>query len=489
MLAHHYVAALDYARSAGIEAEDLVVHAAAALREAGDRAFALNAYASAVRSYAAALELDELDPRRLLTYGRALFATEFSGEDEYAKAAEAALSAGDVKTAAEAEIFRGEALWSHGDRDAAFLHFDRGAALVADAPSSSSKTFVTSNVSRFLMLAGRSDEAIRIGDEALAMAEELGLEELRAHALNNIGVAKTNGGDLSGLDDLRVSIDITRALNSPEAFRGLTNLASLTCYLGDQRRGEELHREALEVVERFGLVGPTIWLRAELVVDAYFAGRWDEAVEAADVLIAQSEQGVRHYMEHACRYARSVIRLGRGDTAGAIEDASASLGLAEGIKDPQVLHPARAYAARVFVAVGRREDASYQINTLLVDVAAEGVHALADSWTVDLAVAMAGLGREQEFCERAPTLATPTRWLEAATLWAEEEYTQAALVLDEIGALPQAAEARVRAAAALVDAGRRPEADEQLRQALAFFRSVGATRYVREGESLLEAAS
>ena len=35
----------------------------------------------------------------------------------------------------------------------------------------------------------------------------------------------------------------------------------------------------------------------------------------------------------------------------------------------------------------------------------------------------------------------------------------------------------------------RPEPHEQLQQALAFDRSVGATRYIREGEALLAAAS
>jgi hypothetical protein len=33
--------------------------------------------------------------------------------------------------------------------------------------------------------------------------------------------------------------------------------------------------------------------------------------------------------------------------------------------------------------------------------------------------------------------------------------------------------------------GRRAEADAQLEQALAFYRSVGATRYIREAEALL----
>jgi hypothetical protein len=47
----------------------------------------------------------------------------------------------------------------------------------------------------------------------------------------------------------------------------------------------------------------------------------------------------------------------------------------------------------------------------------------------------------------------------------------------------------MHAAAQLVAEGRRAEADEQLRRALAFYRSVGATRYVREGEALLAASA
>ena len=48
---------------------------------------------------------------------------------------------------------------------------------------------------------------------------------------------------------------------------------------------------------------------------------------------------------------------------------------------------------------------------------------------------------------------------------------------------------RLRAAESFAAQGKRREADEQLDRALTFFRSVGATRYVREGEALLAAAS
>jgi hypothetical protein len=49
--------------------------------------------------------------------------------------------------------------------------------------------------------------------------------------------------------------------------------------------------------------------------------------------------------------------------------------------------------------------------------------------------------------------------------------------------------ARFRAAAGLVATGSRREADAQLGRAIAFYRSVGATRYIREGEALLAATA
>jgi hypothetical protein len=58
-----------------------------------------------------------------------------------------------------------------------------------------------------------------------------------------------------------------------------------------------------------------------------------------------------------------------------------------------------------------------------------------------------------------------------------------------MGAVSEEAYARLAAARMLIDEGRRHEADEQLGRALAFYRSVGAKRYVREGEALLAAAS
>jgi hypothetical protein len=58
-------------------------------------------------------------------------------------------------------------------------------------------------------------------------------------------------------------------------------------------------------------------------------------------------------------------------------------------------------------------------------------------------------------------------------------------VLEEIGYRTGEAYGRLRAAKQLVEEGRRAEADAELNRPLAFYREVGATTYVREGEALL----
>ena len=66
-----------------------------------------------------------------------------------------------------------------------------------------------------------------LGQEALAMAEELGLEELRAHALVTVGTAKHYLGDETGTEDLELALKIALAANSSIAANALNNLGVL----------------------------------------------------------------------------------------------------------------------------------------------------------------------------------------------------------------------------------------------------------------------
>jgi hypothetical protein len=68
-------------------------------------------------------------------------------------------------------------------------------------------------------------------------------------------------------------------------------------------------------------------------------------------------------------------------------------------------------------------------------------------------------------------------------------FEEAADILADMGVIPEEAFVRLRAAEVLLDAGRRAEAAAQLQRALAFYRSVGATAYIRDGESLFAASA
>jgi predicted ATPase len=106
MLAHHLVQAVEYGRAAGLDVTELVPKAARALRDAGDRAWALGAPHSALEFYERSRSLDPeavADPYLLLRLGRALLLVRFEGDVELEQAA-TALASSDSTAAAAAEI-------------------------------------------------------------------------------------------------------------------------------------------------------------------------------------------------------------------------------------------------------------------------------------------------------------------------------------------------------------------------------------------------
>jgi hypothetical protein len=95
------------------------------------------------------------------------------------------------------------------------------------------------------------------------------------------------------------------------------------------------------------------------------------------------------------------------------------------------------------------------------------------------------LGRSADLRDALSDRYEWSRWADAARAIAEDDFIRAAEICASIGSLPDEALCRLRAAEGLADKGRRSEAEEQLERALAFYRSVGATRYVGKCNALL----
>jgi predicted ATPase/class 3 adenylate cyclase len=487
LLAHHHVAALELAEAAGLRTDEFVEPARLALKEAGDRALALNAFAAAARSYEQALRLwpgDDPDRSDLLfRFARALNSLGHERREQALEEARAALlQSGHEEQAAEADALLAEFWWHRGDTDRAFEHLERARRLVGAVPPSTAKAHVLSQVSRYLALAEDNEEAIRVGREALEMAEELGLAEIQAHAANNIGVARTNLGDSGGLADIERSIEIADAAKSPEVARGYNNLAAMKWLLGDVRRARELLDEAIRVGEQLGNAAVGRYSRLVRIQLYFVEGDWDEGMRRADEFIAACETGTPHYLEHAVRMERAGVRLARGDVDGALDDVLKALEQARRAKDPQALLATLADAAGVYAEVGQLDEARRLADELLAAPRAS-------EWASMLASVAPALDRVEEVRARLAGHRLETRWKDAAEALLAADFERAADVYHQIGDVPEEAATRLRAAEGLVRQGRRAEADVQLQRALAFYRSVGATRYVREAESLLAASA
>jgi class 3 adenylate cyclase/tetratricopeptide (TPR) repeat protein len=483
MLAHHFGAALEFARASGQETAELETRARYAFRDAGERALALSAIPTALRFFANALEVwpekHEEWPSVVLRHAQADMSVSQGGEQpQVERALERMLEAGDVEDAAEAELLLAECDWFAGRSDSAFSRLDHARALMADRPASKSKATTYAENSRFLMLASRTDEAVEVGRQALALAKEIGLRELQASALNNIGTARADAGDLEGLADIDEAFAIAETISSVEALRALGNKASITADLRDLPSAHELYEQIVELSERWGISGFASWCKMELAFLDFLAGSWDAAFRGAESFLAGA--GEAHYMETLARQVQAEIFFGRGETARAVAESQLAVAFAQTAKDPQSLYPTLATHAHLHVLAGRRSEANELADELMQLVTEREFHA--NRWATELAFALDDLGRPGEAAGVLERLANPTPWRNAALAYANGDRVGAADVLSEMGNHTDEAYARLRAA-------EEGASSEQRDRALAFYRDVGATAHVRRVEALVSATA
>lgn len=178
-------------------------------------------------------------------------------------------------------------------------------------------------------------DGMRIASTALSMAEELGLDELRAHALATIGLAKGGLGDASaGRRDMERALGIALEIDSSVASAIVGNLAVDATFEGRLARTEELYAEALRLAQRFGDGATVRFIRANQIWVGFMRGNWDSGLDGAGSFIAECEAGSPHTMEANLRLIRGTIRGARGDSDGALADHMRAVVLARESNDP-----------------------------------------------------------------------------------------------------------------------------------------------------------
>src|SRR4029077_13325384 len=173
-------------------------HASAAARQA----VALSAHREAVEQYARALRNAESLPpehRALLLEAHAY---ECSLTEQIASATDSRRAALAIWRQLGNRVKTGENLrwlsrlyWFAARNDDAARAGFEALEVLESAPPGPQLAWAYSNVSHMRMLENAADEAIAWGERAIALAEQLGENEVLVHALNNVGCARLDAGD------------------------------------------------------------------------------------------------------------------------------------------------------------------------------------------------------------------------------------------------------------------------------------------------------
>ena len=487
MLASHYLSALEYARAAGAEDDDLAARARPVLRDAGERAAGLYAWPAAARFYSEALSLwPDDDPERPYVACECAFARindDGSGLQLLAGAVRDLAAAGDADAAAAAgAILARTYWWLDDDPKAHDRAIEDALALVRDRPDSAARVAVLAQKAGASNARGDAAPALEVIEEALPAAERLGLDADRARLLELRGAARIHLGDLDGFGDLDTAIALATEVRAfSQLHTALNNKATRLVGLGRLAEAAAVQTEMEANLQNDSNIATRWWVGASAVELHYNLGAWDESLRLADGWLAESDAGATHVLEPWVRQVRAAILLARADPAAA-QDLEPVLrrSRVEDISDADQSVARGAFAAVIvgdLAAVSRLVSAILRVGDLLTG-------ALNDAPIVDAAWAAHAVGRGDEYLAllgSGPTIP----WVRAARAICVGDFSSAAEVCAEMGYRPGEAYARLRAARKLVEAGRRAEADAELQRSLAFWRSVGAARYVREGEALL----
>lgn len=335
-----------------------------------------------------------------------------------------------------------------------------GLAILRQHPPGPELAYALGGAAAQHMLARELDAAVRLGEQAIGLAEEVGDEQQWATALIQTGVAQLMGSDLdAGLARIEEGIDRSRRMGwDVGVANGLSQLGSGA---GEVRRYDlalpALEQAAALCEERemgdHGSYASAWWAACLLAT-----GRWEAAGErAADLVARPSCAGITR---GTALVVLGRLRARRGDP-GVAEVLAEALAIARETGHLQRLWPVTAARCEAAHLTGRLADE--------LDLLAE-VRSMAERldypWAVEELSWWARVAGLHAADDGAATVATPFG------LQLEGHWTEAAARWDRIGCPYEAASARlasgdpaaVRSAyVALADLGARPLAADAAR--------------------------
>ena len=409
-----------------------------------------------------------------------------------------------------------QSLWSQHRQDDSLDALREGLAMLPDEPSAA-KGKLLAQLARRRLVQSRFGEAAECAREALSVARAVGHRESESIALNALGTALGDSGEVdAGVAYLRESLAIAEEDDlEMEASGAWINIADVLTLAGRLEDALEAARSGLETANTRDW-RTTDWLRLAVSESAFHLGDWASAEEAIPPASRRHTGGTALYW----RTCRAQLALGRGDIDTAEESIAALTKATAGLSEPQFVGTHGALSAELSRRQGDTEaaravvdDALDRIEYCSEDVlriaalAAAGLRVEGDAGEAardrrDRKAEAAARTRADSLLERARLAAEAGRVVEAAELAsAEAEHARAtgaaggnddpvalwraaAQRWDDLQRPYNVAYARWREAEALMAAPDREGAALAASAALALARRIGSAWLAEEVESL-----
>jgi ATP/maltotriose-dependent transcriptional regulator MalT len=224
-----------------------------------------------------------------------------------------------------------QSLWSQHRQDDSLAALREGLALLPDEPSAE-RAKLLAQFSRRRMVQSRFAEAAESAREALSVARAVGYREAEAIALNALGTALGESGEVDpGVVYLRESLEIAReeGLEMEEGGAWI-NISDVLNLAG---RTDEALEAALQGLETAFTQDwrTTDWLKLSISEFRFHLGDWDGAEEAIPPASRRHTGGTLLYWQ-TCR---AQLALGRGDLEVAADAIAALATATADLTEPQ----------------------------------------------------------------------------------------------------------------------------------------------------------
>ena len=223
---------------------------------------------------------------------------------------------GQREQAGEALRWLSRFYWYSGNRAAGERCAAESLDVLTPLGPSAELAMAMSSQSQLLMLGGEHEAAIRWGIRAIALATELDLPDVVAHAMNNVGTSESSLGIPEGLDRLRKSLQLSLELGAEDhASRAYANLSHHLVALRHLDDAARVLDEGLAYCAAHDLDVQIPYLRAARALMNVRRGHWTVAMSEANEVLALPGTTPVHRFAALLPAVMVNVRTGAPDTS------------------------------------------------------------------------------------------------------------------------------------------------------------------------------